>query len=72
MFVDKMRKLYGVNKHTYEKLLTENITKTYKKSNLAAYNEINGQTKNIATELGIANRVEGLTQTQAFHYTERP
>ena len=63
-----MRNMYEVDEYTYEQLFNENITKTYKKSNLAACNEINEQAKNIATELRIADRV----QSPSVHYTERP
>ena len=66
IFADKTRNLYQLDKNTYDKLYTENITKSYKKSNSNAYNKINIQAKKIATDLNIADRVECMAQKEAF------
>ena len=48
LFADKTRNIYEMEKAHYEKLLTDNITKTYKQSNNNVYNSINLETKHIA------------------------
>jgi hypothetical protein len=50
----------------YNKLLTENITKTYKVAQDGTVDKINHELKNIANELNIGNRMEPVTQPQAF------
>ena len=49
MFVpaDKTQNFYQIDKYTYEKILTENITKTYKKSSTTLLNKINMEAKRI-------------------------
>ena len=46
-----------MEKAHYERLLTDNITKTYKQSNNNVYNRINLEAKHIAKKLEIADRV---------------
>ena len=48
VFADKTGNIYEMKKSHYEKLLTDNITKTYKQSNNNAYNSINLEAKHIA------------------------
>ena len=48
VFADKTRNIYEMEKAHYEKLLTDNITKTYKQSNNNVYNRINLEAKHIA------------------------
>ena len=48
LFADKTRNIYEMEKAHYEKLLTDNIAKTYKQSNNNVYNSINLETKHIA------------------------
>ena len=50
-FADKTRSIYEMEKAHYEKLLTDNITKTYKQSNNNVYNSINLEAKHIAKKL---------------------
>ena len=57
IFTDKTRNLYEVDKYTYETLLAENITKTYKKCKLVTYNKINEQAKNIADRLECFSKI---------------
>ena len=50
----------------YNKLLTKNVTKTYKLADNNTAKNINNELKNIATHLNIANRIEPMAQTPAF------
>ena len=58
----KSNNLYKVNKGTYSKLLQNNITKSYKKSNVILINNINKEAKVIAAELKLDNRIEKFDQ----------
>ena len=58
-FADKRRNIYEMEKTHYEKLLTDNITKTY---NL----EYNLEAKHIAKNLEIADRAEFMTRKPAY------
>ena len=49
-----------------KKLLTENITKTYKQSNNNVYNRINLEPKHIARRLEIADRVKCMARRPAY------
>ena len=42
---DESRNIYKLEKDDYDKLLTENVTKTYKKSSRTKVNRINYNTK---------------------------
>ena len=55
-----------MEKLNYEKLLTDNITKTYKQSNNNVYNSINLEAKHIAKKLEIADRVECVAEKPAY------
>ena len=63
---DKTRNLYEMDKSAYDKLLMDNITKTYRKTDNNVYNEINREAKQIASGFNIADRVECLAKTNAF------
>ena len=41
VFADKTRNMYGLGPKEYDKLLNNNVTKSYKKSNMKTVNEIN-------------------------------
>ena len=58
IFADKTRNVYEMNPSTYDKLLTENITKTYKLAQDGTIDNINCELKERADELKITNRVE--------------
>ena len=45
VFADKIKNIYEMEKSNYEKLLTDNITKTYKQSNNNIYNSIKLEAK---------------------------
>ena len=48
IFIDKTRNIYEADKNTYSKLLTDNISKTYKKTEHNIYSKINKEAKIIA------------------------
>ena len=47
-----------MNKNAYNKYLTDNITKTYKKTNKTKVNKINSESKKIAEKLKLDNRMQ--------------
>ena len=55
---DKSRHIYKMEKDQYKKLLKENITKTYKKSNKRKISNINWEAKKITEKLSLDDRVE--------------
>ena len=57
-----MPNLYEASPSTYNKLLTENITKSYK----AGTEDINEELKGITSSIGIGNRVDVMTKTDSF------
>ena len=63
--VDKSNNLCKVSKDTYIKLLQDNITKLYNKSNVTLINNIN-KAKVIAAELKLDNRIEQFNQHKVF------
>ena len=65
VFADKTRNIYEIEKSHYKKLLTDHITKTYKKSN-NIYNSINLEAKHTAKKLEIACRVECMARKPAY------
>ena len=63
---DKSTNTYKMNKNAYNKYLTENITKTYKKTNINKVNRINSEAKRIAEKLKLDDRIQQLQETEAF------
>ena len=61
--VDKSTNTCKMNKDEYNKYLTENITKTYKK-NKNKVNRINSEAKSI--KLKLDDRIQQLQETEAF------
>ena len=59
-FADKSRNIYEMDKDKYCKLLKENITSSYKAA------DINRELRDITAELDIANKIETMTNTDAF------
>ena len=53
-----------MEKSHYEKLLTDNITKTYKQSNNNVRSSTNLEAKHIAKKLEIGDRVECVSENQ--------
>ena len=66
VFTDKTRNIYEMEKSHYEKLLTDNITKTYKQSNNNVHSSTNLEAKHIAKNLQIADRVECMARKPAY------
>ena len=63
--IDKTN-LYKVNTHDYKKLLLDNVTASYQKIEPSAINKINLEAKIIATKLNLNDRVEVLSERNAF------
>ena len=63
---DKSSNLHKVSKGTYSKLQQDNITKSYKKSNVALIKNISKEAKTIASELKFDDRIEQFNQREAF------
>ena len=66
VFADKLRNIYEVEQEEHKKLLKENITKNYKKSNLTKLYNINKSTKKITEKLPISDRIEKMQETEAY------
>ena len=66
MYADKTRNMYEMCALAYNKLVTENVTKTYKLADANTAKSINTELKDIASHLNIANRIEPMTETPAF------
>ena len=63
---DKTNNLYKLSKDNYNKLLTDNITKSCKKTNSAAINNINKEAKCTAERLHLDDRAEKFNQCESF------
>ena len=63
---DKTANHYELPVDTYQKLLMDNITSTYKKTGKNIVQEINNNTAYLAEGLGLADRMEGYSQAVAF------
>ena len=57
---DKSTNNYKMNKNAYNKYLTENITKTYKKTNKNKVSRINSEAKKRAEKLNLHDRIQQL------------
>ena len=66
VFADKSNNLYKMPKTKYDKLLYNNITKTYQKASDDLVYSINNDAKNVAKTLEIDNRMEILAKKDAF------
>ena len=66
VFADKSTNLYELGKEEYNKLLNDNITKTYKKSARGTINDINMEAKTIADRLGLSEKMERFAERPAF------
>ena len=63
---DKSNNLYELTTEEYNKLLLENITKTYKKITVSAINAINTEVKAIEKDINLDERIEQYNQNQFF------
>ena len=63
---DKTNNLYKLATDEYNKLLTKNIFKSYKKTDKSLPNRTNTEAKNIAKDLKLEERIEQHSQHQSF------
>ena len=63
---DKTTNMYGVSPQEYEKLLSDNVTKTYKKSNMDLVNMVNKEACQVTKKLNLSDRVQVLEESPAF------
>ena len=63
---DKTTNFYTMNPSSYDKLVKENVTKTYKKSNDKLVGELNAKSAKIAERLKLDDRIEKLAKNEAF------
>ena len=66
VFADKTRNIYETLLDTYNKLLHDNITKTYKHGSEDNISKINNELKHIADKLSIGNRIDCMKKREAF------
>jgi hypothetical protein len=66
VFADKTTNVYETDPESYRKLLTENITKTYKIGNSNITDDINEELRDITNNLSIGNRVDVMAKRDAF------
>ena len=66
VFADKTKNIYEVPPNEYDKLLTENITKSYKVGYDGITENINEEMRDISSNLNIGNRIHVMVQTEAF------
>ena len=63
---DKSTNLYKVSKNLYEKMLNDNVTKTYMKARDNLKHEIDMEGKSVAYKLEIADRMEIFAEKEPF------
>ena len=63
---DKTTNYYAMNSTAYNKLIKENVTKTYKKSDAKVAEKLNAQSARIAVHLNLDDRIEKLAKKEAF------
>ena len=63
---DKTRNFYQTKPETYKKLISDNITKSYKKIDVNIVDNINLEAKKIAEKLKLDDRIEKIPETEAF------
>ena len=63
---DKSTNFYKLDAHECNRLLNDNVTKTYRKADTKQISEINDEARSISTALHIDDRVESLAMNEAF------
>ena len=63
---NKSRNIYKLENDQYCKLLREDVTKTYKKSNFNKVCNINNKVKKITENLPVADRIDKLQEKKAY------
>ena len=66
VFADKTNNIYEMSKDHHQKLLHDNVTKTYQKAPPKLEASINMEAKSISTKLKIRERVKRIARTPAF------
>ncbi len=66
VFADKTKKIYETSLDTYNKLMHDNITKTYKHGSESTISQIDDELKHISNNLGIGDRIEQMKKREAF------
>ena len=66
VFADKTNNVYEMRSEDHEKLILENITKTYQKAPKKVEKAINLEAKSITKSLKLADRIDHLANTEAF------
>ena len=69
---DKTNNLYEISTENYNKLLLDNVTKSYKKAPQTLESNINKEAKKIATDLNLAERIQKFTEKKRFLCFKRP
>ena len=58
--------IYKTTPETYDKLVTDNITTTYKSGEDHLMSDVNSELKDISCNLGIGDRIDVMAKTPAF------
>lgn len=66
IFADKTNNIYEMSQHQHEKLLMENITKTYKKAPENLEKAINLEAKSIADSYSLSERIDSIAKSPAY------
>ena len=66
VFADKTNNIYRMSTSEHNKLLKENVTKTYKKAPEKLQKSINLEAKSIAAKLKLSDRIEKLGEAPAY------
>ena len=66
IFADKTNNIYEMKPQDHEKLIMENITKTYQKAPDKFEKTINMEAKNIAKSYKLAERIDHLPRSEIF------
>ena len=68
MFVkaDKSTNFYKLDAPEYNRLLNDNVTKTYRKADIKQISDINNEARSITKVLNIDDRVESMAMKEAF------
>ena len=68
MFVkaDKSTNFYKLDAPEYNRLLNDNVTKTYRKADIKQISDINAEARSISKALNIDDRVESMATKEAF------
>ena len=63
---DKTRNMYGIEPEEYKKMLIDNVTKTYRKSNNQTVKAVNIEASDITEKLSLSDRVQCIAPNEAF------